>query len=238
METVKNVARRVNPQRRRYDNTGRAAQAATNRSAILHAGRQVLIDNGYSGTTMAAIAGAAGVSVETVYKRFGNKPELVRQILGAAVVGDDEPIALIDRPAVQAALDAGTGADILTAFAEVSCRILERAGPLLAVLLVAARAGEPELRDIAEQAGRQRLADIARVIDAVAATGELHEDLDASRATDITWSIGSPEVHLQLTADRGWSAEEYETWLITTLHAILLRRGRRRSPARSIRPTS
>lgn len=235
------MARRVNPPKRRYDNTGRAAQAAANRRAILQAGRQVLIDNGYSGTTMAAIAHAAGVSVETVYKRFGNKPELVRQILGAAVVGDDEPVALIDRPAVQAALHAGTGADILTAFVDVSCRILERAGPLLAILLVAARAGEPELRDIAEQAGRQRLADLARLVDAVAAAGDLREDLDPSRAADIIWSIGSPEVHLQLTADRGWSAEEYQTWLTTALHAMLLRRGRRarrRAPTSSASPST
>lgn len=209
--------------RRSYDNSGRAAQAAANRAAILEAGQSLLIANGYSGTTMAAIAAGAGVSVETVYKAFGSKPELVRQILGAAVVGDNEPVALIDRPGMQAALHAASGREILAAFAEFSCDILARAGSLLAVLLVAARSGEPELREIAEQAGQQRLADLTRIVEALAAVGDLHSELDIRSAADTLWSIGSPEVYVQLTADRGWSSDAYRGWLIRTLQALLLR---------------
>ncbi len=209
---------------RRYDNSGRAVQAAANRAAVLEAAAQLLIDKGYSQTTMAAVARAAGVSVETVYKTFGNKPALVRQVLGTAVVGDDEPVALMDRADMRAALRAPTGAQILAAFAEASIDILARLGPLLATLLVAARAGEPELREIAEQAGQQRLTDLTRVIDAIAATGDLRADLDAARAADVLWSIGSPEVYLQLTVDRGWSVADYRTWLAETLQATLLQR--------------
>ena len=190
--------------------------------AVLEAAAQLLIDKGYSQTTMAAVARAAGVSVETVYKTFGNKPALVRQVLGTAVVGDDETVALMDRADMRAALRAPTGAQILAAFAEASIDILARLGPLLATLLVAARAGEPELREIAEQAGKQRLTDLTRVIDAIAATGDLRADLDAARAADVLWSIGSPEVYLQLTADRGWfRLTDYRTWLAETLQATL-----------------
>jgi AcrR family transcriptional regulator len=181
------------------------------------------VANGYGATTMAAIAEAAGVSVETVYKGFGNKPELVRQILGTAVAGDDEPIALIDRPAMQAALRARSGAAILAAFAEASTDILARIGPLLATLLVAGRAGEPELRDIAHAANEQRLVDYRHIVDAIAATGDLHPALDPARAADVLWTIGSPEVHQQLTVDRGWSNDEYRRWLIATFQALLLR---------------
>jgi hypothetical protein len=165
----------------------------------------------------------AGVSVEMVYKGFDNKPDLVRQILGAAVAGDDEPIALVDRPAMQAAHHARSGAQIVAAFADLSTDILVRIGPLLATLLVAGRAGEPELREIAHTANEQRLADIRRIIDAVYATGDLHPALDPARAADILWTIGSPEVHQQLTADRGWSNEDYSSWLTATLQAVLLR---------------
>ncbi len=80
--------------KRRYDNAGRAARAAANRVAVLRAGQDVLVEKGYGGATMAAIARAAGVSVETVYKGFGSKIELVGQILDHAVAGDDEPVAL------------------------------------------------------------------------------------------------------------------------------------------------
>jgi AcrR family transcriptional regulator len=217
------MARRVKPPRRTYDNTGREAQAAARREAILRAGHELIVAQGYSATTMAAVARAAGVSVETVYKGFGTKPELVRQILGTAVVGDDEPTALIDRPAMQSALRAGSGDQILVAFVDASMDILTRAGPLLASLLVAGRAGEPDLREIAATANEQRLADLRRVVDAIAATGDLDPALDATRAADVLWTIGSPEVHQQLTADRGWSDDDYRHWLTTTLQALLLR---------------
>jgi len=125
---------------------------------------------------------------------------------------------------MQAALHAPTGEQILDAFVRASTDILARVGPLLATLLVAARAGEPELRQIAEQAGQQRLSDFTRVIDAIAAAGNLRADLDPAHAADILWSIGSPEVYLQLTLDRGWSHTRYRTWLTDTLNATLLQR--------------
>jgi AcrR family transcriptional regulator len=216
------MVRDVKPRRRRYDNTTRRAQAAANRAAILRAGHELLVADGYDATTMAAVARRAGVSVETVYKNFGNKPELVGQILGTAVVGDDEPVALIDRPEMQAALRAGSAAEILAAFVEVSTTILRRIGPL-ATILVAARSGGPELQEIARTAGRQRHSDMRQVIDAVVATGDLDATLDADRAADLLWAIGSAEVHQQLTIDRGWTDDDYCRWITTTLQTVLLR---------------
>ena len=214
----------VNGPRRRYDNSGRAARAAANRGAVLRAGRDVLVEKGYGGTTVAGIARAAGVSVETVYKGFGSKRRLVWEILGNAVTGDDEPVALAERPELRAALTAGSGADVLTAFVAASVAVLERLGPLVGTIFLAARAGEPDLRGIADEAGRRRLVDLTAVAEAVAATGDLHPDLDVARAADVLWAVGSPEVYVQLTSERGWSDAEYHAWLVRSLHALLLRR--------------
>lgn len=84
------------------------------------------------------------------------------------VVGDDVPVALVDRPEMQAALNAATGAQMLATFAA--------------------------------------LTDFRRVIESVAATG----DLDPERGADILWAIGSPEVCQQLTGDRGRSDDDYQ----------------------------
>lgn len=208
---------------RSYDNSSRAAQAAANRASVIEATARLLVEQGYSAMTMAKVAQAAGVSVETVYKAFKNKPELVRQVLGAAVRGDDEPVPLIERPDMQAALHAASGAGILDAFAAACTSILIRIGPLLASVLIAGRTGEVELRTIAEVANRQRLADYTRVIDAIDAIDALNPSLDVPHAADAMWSIGSPEVYFQLTADRGWTDAEYRTWLTHTLQATLLR---------------
>jgi AcrR family transcriptional regulator len=208
--------------KRRYDNAGRAARAAANRVAVLRAGQDVLVEKGYAGTTMAAIARAAGVSVETVYKGFGSKIELVGQILDTAVVGDDEPVSLIERADFGSALRAGSGADVLGAFCASSCRILERIGPLIGALFVAARAGEPELRTLTAEAGRRRLADFTRVAEAIAATGDLHPDLDVAEAAETLWTVGSPELYLQFREDLGWSNDRYRTWLTRSTRVLLL----------------
>jgi AcrR family transcriptional regulator len=208
--------------KRRYDNAGRAARAAANRAAVLRAGHDVLVEKGYADTTMTAIARAAGVSVETVYKGFGSKIALVGQILDHAVVGDDEPISLIERADFGEALHARGGAEVLAAFCAASCQVLERIGPLIGALFMAARAGEPELRALTAEAGRSRLADFTRVVEAIAETGDLHPDLDVTEAAATLWTVGSPELYVQFRDDLGWSDEQYRAWLIRSTQALLL----------------
>ena len=60
--------------RRPYDSSGRRSQARRARADIIDNARELFIEHGYTGTTMAAIAARAGVSVETIYKSIGNKP--------------------------------------------------------------------------------------------------------------------------------------------------------------------
>jgi hypothetical protein len=54
-------------------------------------------------------------------------------------------------------------------------------------------------------------------------SGDLDPSLGPARAADVLWTIGSPEVHQQLTVDRGWSGDDHRSWLTATLHAVLLR---------------
>jgi AcrR family transcriptional regulator len=72
---------------RRYDSTGRIAQALRNRAAILDVAQRQFLERGYAATTVASIAGEAGVSVETVYKAFGGKAELVGAIYERGLIG-------------------------------------------------------------------------------------------------------------------------------------------------------
>src|SRR5579864_8222748 len=73
--------------RRRYDSARRAEQARQTRNAIIETARRLFLRDGYAGTTIAAIAVEAQVSVETIYKAFGGKPGLVRAICDAALAG-------------------------------------------------------------------------------------------------------------------------------------------------------
>ena len=82
---------------RRYDASRRQDQAHQNRAAVLAAARELFLADGYPATTMAAVARAAGVSSQLVYKTFGNKPGLVKALFDVAIAGDDEPVRMLDR---------------------------------------------------------------------------------------------------------------------------------------------
>ncbi|HMK12380.1 MAG TPA: TetR family transcriptional regulator, partial [Acidimicrobiales bacterium] len=58
----------------------RALQAEQTRQDILQAARQLFAAKGYAATSLKDVAGAAGVSVQTLYDSIGNKAELVRRL--------------------------------------------------------------------------------------------------------------------------------------------------------------
>ncbi|HEV2886021.1 MAG TPA: TetR family transcriptional regulator, partial [Jatrophihabitans sp.] len=73
--------------KRRYDSSGRQQQARRNRNAVLDTAQRRFVQEGYAATTVAAIAGDAGVSVETIYKSFGGKAGLVAAIWQRGLTG-------------------------------------------------------------------------------------------------------------------------------------------------------
>ena len=87
--------------KRPYDSTRRQAQAAETQRQIVEAARGLFTERGYAGTTIEAIASGAGVAAETVYAGFGSKRAVLQRLVTVSVVGDAEPIPMIDRPAVQ-----------------------------------------------------------------------------------------------------------------------------------------
>lgn len=207
--------------RRRYDNRGRTQQAQATRGRVLAAARSVLTARGYAGTTMAAVAREAGVSVETIYKGFGSKRALVSQLLGVALVGDDQPVTLAQRPEARAVAAQADGAEMLRRYAGLVRELYDRLGTLPAILLVSARSGQTELEEFAAEMSSKRLADASMTLGQFAATGQLRADLATDHARDLLWAFNSPELHHLLTVERGWSPQLYEQWLARTLISAL-----------------
>src|SRR5689334_14852964 len=88
--------------RRAYDNTRRSEQARLTRRRVLKAAHDLLVDRGPTAVTMRDVAAQAGVSPETVYKTFGTKAALIKDVYDMTLAGDDEPVPMIDRPEIQA----------------------------------------------------------------------------------------------------------------------------------------
>src|ERR1700681_535607 len=60
--------------------TWRRRQALETRRHIVRAARRLFVTLGYVGTTVEAIAAEAGVAVATVYKAFGTKAAIAREL--------------------------------------------------------------------------------------------------------------------------------------------------------------
>src|SRR6476646_11148124 len=86
------------PAKRSYNSSRRSLQAAQTRDEVISAAMARFSATGWAGTTLAAIAEEAGVSVETIYNGFGSKKGLLRAAMEVAVVGDTEPVPFVERP--------------------------------------------------------------------------------------------------------------------------------------------
>src|SRR5688500_10754731 len=115
--------------------TARAERAMATRQRVVAAAAPLFVRDGYVETTMAGIARAAGVAVQTLYLSFGSKAAVLDAVLRAAAA-DPEPAELLDR-ARRAALAAhGQAVDELAEKPGFTARIsLQRATEVVAALL-------------------------------------------------------------------------------------------------------
>jgi AcrR family transcriptional regulator len=205
--------------RRRYDSSGRRERARQTRDQIIDAAESLFLTEGYAATTVAAIADAARVSVETIYKSFGGKPGLVRAIVDKGLAGQG-PV-----PAEQRSDHIrDTEPDprrILTAWGTFTTEIAPRTAPILALARDAA-ASDPQIAVLLEEisaARHQRMTLNARRL---AGAGHLRPGITIGEAADILWTYSSPELYDLLARQRGWPAEQYGRFIGQALIAALL----------------
>src|SRR6516165_12727101 len=118
------------PVKKPYRSALREAQARATRRAIVDAAARLFIQRGYGATTVDAIAEAAGVSRKTVFTSVGGKTEALKLAIDWAIVGDDEPVPMLERPHIKAMQDEPDARQILTGYARNACEVAERIAPL------------------------------------------------------------------------------------------------------------
>jgi hypothetical protein len=109
----------------------------------------------------------------------------------------------------------------LRMLAHVTRSILERAGAIYA-LMRAAAVSDPEIAVLRLSHQEQRLTGQTEFVRMLADAGPLRAGLSIKEAGELYWIMASPELHHILTAERGWSNDQYETWLYQGLLAQLL----------------
>ena len=104
---------------------------------------------------MADIARRAEVSAPTVYAS-GSKAALLKSCVDVALAGDDEPVAVVDRPLAQWVYDTDDGREVLRRYAVMMGELAARAAPIYEVVVRAADA-DPEIAELLADLERQRL---------------------------------------------------------------------------------
>ncbi|MCX5045799.1 TetR/AcrR family transcriptional regulator [Aldersonia sp. NBC_00410] len=202
------------PSRRSYDSSRRRASAEETRAAVFAAAAELFSTRGWSATGMRDVARAAGVSVETVYASAGTKSDLLERAIDIAVVGDDEPVPLAQRPEFQA-----MGAGSLIARAAATARLLtnlhKRVAPLDRTLGHAALT-DPELAHRQREIQTRRRASFHDGLTLVVGREPEPELVDG------IWAVGSPDVYLLLVETAGWSPERYQSWLAESILRLIV----------------
>lgn len=209
------------PPPRRYNAPRRRAAARQTRHAIVAAARRLFVDQGYGGTTMAAIAAAAGVSHETVYAAFGPKPALFRHLVEIALSGTEEPVPALERDIVRQVRAEPDPRRIIALFAHTVRLLQERVAPLIVVLSTAAPT-DPDLKAFADELSARRVGHMRAFAAEVAAKGGLRVGMSVEMAADVIWVMNSPEFFLLCVRDRGWTADVFEEWLADAWTRLLL----------------
>ena len=215
--------------KRDYHSGLRAAQAAQTRRSIVSAAARLFVDDGYGATTIDAVAESAGVSRKTVFTAVGGKVDLLKTALDWAVAGDDQPVAVADRPEVRQLLAMDDPVVLLTSWARVMVAIDVRVAGLFRVLEIAAD-GDAAAHLLLDEYRRQRLVGARAVVKRLGGLQALTEGVSRAEAADVAWLATDPVLLDRLVRIRGWSVGKFEAWLARTLtDQLLARQDRRRS---------
>ena len=201
--------------RRRYDATGRAERALETRQRILDAARELFTTRGVDKVTIAEIAAAADVSAPTLYALFQSKTGILKAVVErsffnpryaeiaeqAETTRDPEAILRITASISRVILD--TERDEIGLMRGVS------------VLSPELKAIEAELEAVRFTIQEPRAKLLVKLVPAARRLG-------LARVRDILWMYTGRDVYRMLVLERGWSSDQYESWLAETLIRTLV----------------
>jgi AcrR family transcriptional regulator len=161
---------------------------------------------------------SAEVAVQTVYFHFGNKRTVLKEAVDVAAVGDDQPVAVLDRPWLDEARAEQDPRRVIALWTANGREIVTRVGPIMKVVRDAA--------GVEDEMARQWADNSAQTATAFRVLAAQLEAMDALRvpvdeAVDILCALSGLETYLLLSA-RGWSPQRWERFVVDSLtHALI-----------------
>lgn len=196
----------------------RGGRARATRRRIIDAAVELFVSDGYTATTLEQIAAHADVAVQTVYFHFGNKRTVLKEAVDVAAVGDDQPVAMLDRSWLDRARAEQDPRRVIALWTAYGRDVMTRVGPIMRVVRGAAA--------IEDEMARQWADNGAQTAAAFRVLAEQLDAIDALRVTveeavDILCALSGLELYFLLT-ERGWNPQQWEGFVVDSLaHALL-----------------
>ncbi len=198
--------------KRHYDASRRREQARARRLAVVLAARELFERDGFRPTTIAAIAARAGVSAESIYKGFGAKAAVAKAVFDLVIAGDDEPVPVAERPAMQAVRDEPDVRRKIAMFAEGLAHRQARSAKVQ-ILIRDGRHVDDSLAPVWTKLNDEGLAGMTMMGRHLLGTGQLRDGIDLDEVRDVLWNYLAIDSYERLVLTQGWQLERYSRWL-------------------------
>ena len=206
----------MSPVKRSYDASGRREQARARRQAVVLAARDLFERDGFRATTIAAVAARAGVSEENIYKSFGSKASLAKAVFDVVIAGDDEPVPVAERPAMQALREEPDVRRKIVMFVEGLAQRQARSARVQ-ILIRDGRHVDDSLARVWTKLNDEGLAGMTMLGRHLLETGQLRNDISLDEVRDVLWNYLAIDTYERLVLIQGWPLDRYSRWLA---HAI------------------
>jgi AcrR family transcriptional regulator len=199
----------------------RRAKARATRAAIIEAAGDLFVERGYLGTSVQAIADAAGISRATVFNSVGGKLSLLRAAFDVATVGDDEPVPLPQRPEALAVRAEPDPRKAVAAYAAMVTGVSSRVARIYEAFRSAAGV-DPRVRVQWRQIQQERFGGAKGFVGILSAKGPLRDGLTPQDAADLVWVLIDASLYHRLVIERSWTTDRFQAWLAATMQVQLL----------------
>ena len=193
--------------------THRQRQAQATRDMIVTTAQALFLEQGYICTTIDTIAERAGVATSTVYAIFGSKRGILRAIR------DTWHERTHIREVINSSQQSAIPEERLEQLAEATRKQWEMGAEVTAIYTGAAAADPRAAAELTQalMGRREGMQNFAKNLET-----HLRSGLDAPHAAAILQALCMPEVFDELVRHSGWSADEYQTWLVNILKHEML----------------
>ncbi len=207
-----------NAKRKVYDASGRQERARRQHAAALDHAQQLFLERGYAATTIESIAQAAGVSAATIYKTYGGKVGLVRELCERALLGSHSVPAQQRSDALRVNDDPRA---VVSGWSTLASEVSPRVSPLMLLLRTAAER-EREAANLYAEISQARLDRMAENAQYLADGDHIRTGVTVEETRDVLWLCTSPEFYDLMVQQRGWSPERFAELVADTIIGSLL----------------